>query len=371
MASPLLRELAEATGAPCVSLYVPLEAGFEQGRRNATRFGHAVDAAMARLQDGATREDWRARLTSIDPNDFPLHDVRTLAIFLGPTLLRTAAVTLPLPERAAVGHGFVLRPLALALDFARAYQLLALSVNHVAFFEGDQRGLRPHPLAGLPASMADALGTELTENQLQVHPAATGGGEIVFHGHGAAKDERSLDLERFHRVVQRALTDALKASHVPLVLAADQSHQGSLRAGLHLHQLLPIGLTGSPDHLSAEELHARAWPLIEDVVARERRDAAEAFETARNHGKATDRLDETVRAAVVGRVRRLWVVAEAQAPGRIDAEAGRITVDGAGEDDDALEELAAIVLRHAGEVIVASEATPMPVNAEVAAQLRY
>src|SRR6185295_14174841 len=107
--------------------------------------------------------------------------------------------------------------------------------------------------------------------------------------------------------------------------------------------------------------HTRAWPLIEDVVARERRDAAAAFETARNHGKATDRLEETVRAAVVGRVRRLWVVSEAHAPGRIDAEAGRIVADdGAAEDDDALEQLAAIVLRHAGEVIVASEATPMP-----------
>ena len=40
-------------------------------------------------------------------------------------------------------------------------------------------------------------------------------------------------------------------------------------------------------------------------------------------------------------------------------------------NDDALEELAAIVLRHAGEVIVASEATPMPTNADVAAELRY
>ena len=370
MASPLLRELADATAAPCVSLYVPLEAGFEQDRRNGTRFEQAVDAAVARLPDEAPRQEWRARLRAIDPSALPLHDVKTLAIFLGPTLFRTAALPLPVPECVAVGHGFVLRPLALALDFARTYHLLALSVNHVAFFEGDQRGLRPHPIPGLPSSLADALGTELTENQLQVHPGATGGSEIVFHGHGAAKDERSLDLERFHRVVQRALTDALKASHVPLVLAADQSHQGELRAGLKLRQLLDIGLTGSPDHLSAEELHARAWPLIEDVVARERRDAAAAFEAARNLGKATARLDETVRAAVIGRVRRLWVVAEAHAPGRIDVEAGRITADGAG-DDDALEELAAIVLRHAGEVIVASEATPMPASAEVAAELRY
>src|SRR4030095_15143402 len=102
MASPLLRELAEVTAAPCVSLYVPLEAGFEQDRRNATRFHHAVDEAVARLPDEATRENCRARLTGIDPNSLPLHDVKTLAIFLGPTLLRTAAVTLPLPKRAAV-----------------------------------------------------------------------------------------------------------------------------------------------------------------------------------------------------------------------------------------------------------------------------
>ena len=370
MAAPLLRELAEVTAAPCVSLYVPLEAGFEQDRRNAVRFQHAVDAAVARLPNGH-REQWRARLITIDPNAVPLHDVKTLAIFLGPTLLRTAAVSVALPERAAVSHGFVLRPLALALDFARTYHLLALSVNHVAFFEGDQRGLRPRHLAGLPTSMADALGTELTENQIQVHPAATGGGEIVFHGSGAANDERSLDLERFHRLVARVLTEQLRSSSIPLVLAADTSHQGALRAVLKLTQLAPIGLTGSPDHLSADELHQRAWPLIEDVVLHERQEATTAYESARNHGKATDRLEEIVRAATIGRVRRLWVVSEAQAPGRIDPEGGRIVLDGAGEDDDALEDLAAVVLRHAGEVIVASEAMPMPTSSEVAAELRY
>jgi hypothetical protein len=353
-----------------VSLYVPLEAGFEQDRRNAVRFEHAVDVAVARLPNGS-QQQWRQRLAAIDPNAVPLHDVKTLAIFLGPTLLRSAAVSLPLPERAVVGHGFVLRPLALALDFARTYHLLALSVNHVAFFEGDQRGLRPRALPGLPTSMADALGTELTENQIQVHPAATGGGEIVFHGTGAAKDERSLDLERFHRLVARVLTEQLRSSHVPLVLAADTSHQGSLRAVLKLSQLVPIGLTGSPDHLSADELHQRTWSIIEGVLLRERQEAAAAFEAARNHGKATDRLEEIVRAALIGRVRRLWVVSEAQAPGRIDAEAARIVPAGAGEDDDALEELTVAVLRHAGEVIVASEAMPMPTRSGVAAELRY
>ena len=148
-------------------------------------------------------------------------------------------------------------------------------------------------------------------------------------------------------------------------------HQGALRAVLKLSQLEPVGLTGSPDHLSADELHQRTWPLIEDVVLHERQEAAAAFEAARNHGKATDRLEEIVRAALIGRVRRLWVVAEARAPGRIDAEAGRIVPIDASEDDDALEELAAIVLRHAGEVIVASEAMPMPTASEVAAELRY
>src|SRR5688572_13194837 len=243
MASPLLRELADATAAPCISLYVPLEAGFEQDQRNAVRFRNAVDAAVARLPNGH-KEQWRERLAAINPNALPLHDVKTLAIFLGPTMLRSAAVGLALPERAAVGHGFVLRPLALALDFARTYHLLALSVNHVAFFEGDQRGLHPRALAGLPTSMADALGTELTENQIGVHPAATGGGELVFHGSGAAKDERSLDLERFHRLVARVLTEQLKSSHIPLVLAADTSHQGALRAVLKLSQLVSTGLTG-------------------------------------------------------------------------------------------------------------------------------
>lgn len=366
---PLLRELAEATRPPCVSIYLPLEVGFEQAKRNATRWEHAVHEAVGRLRDARNGDEWQARLGAVDLRDIPLHDVKTLAVFLDAALLRQVKLAQPLPDQVAVAHTFTLRPLALALDFERPYNLLALSVNRVAFYEGDHRGLRPRPIAGLPGSMADALGSELTQGELQYHSVPAEGGELMVHGHGGARDERDVDLERFHRVVRRVLTDELKGSSVPLVLATDHTHNGPFRSGLKLHQLLPVGLTGNPDHLSPEELHTRAWPLIEDVVAGERRDAAAVFEEARGLGKAAIGLKDTVHAAVVGRVRRLWVAAEARVPGRIDMEAGRVVPNGG--DDDALEELTAIVVRHAGDVIVASEATPMPAQAEVAAELRY
>jgi hypothetical protein len=242
-----------------------------------------------------------------------------------------------------------------ALARERRCWLLVLAVNHVAFYEGDARGLSPASVPGLPASMVDALGENLTPGQLQAHSGAAHGGEIMFHGQGGAGDERAIDLERFHRVVGRALVDHLKDAAVPLVLAADQRHQGPFRAHVKIAQLLKRGVVGSPERLSAKDLHERAWPIVDGLVERDQETAAAAFEQARNLGKATDRLDTTVQAAVVGRIRRLWLHADARVPGTVDAESGRM-IAGKNGHDDVLEQVTAIVLRRGGEVIVVDEA---------------
>src|SRR5690606_41088632 len=53
-------------------------------------------------------------------------------------------------------------------DLHAAYRVLAVSVNRVAHFEGGPEGLREAPLSGVPTSLSDALGDELTEVQFRV-----------------------------------------------------------------------------------------------------------------------------------------------------------------------------------------------------------
>jgi len=73
-------------------------------------------------------------------------------------------------------------------------------------------------------------------------------------------------------------------------------------------------------------------------------------------------------AALAGLVRRLWVDADRTEPGHIDESTGEIAP--AGGDEDVLDELAALVIRRAGDVYVVPEASRLPAHASLIAELR-
>src|SRR5690606_9802843 len=135
-------------------------------------------------------------------------------------------------------------------------------------------------LPGVPASLTDALGEELTEVQFRVRgPVAAGS------MHGSGREERKVDLVRFHEALARTLAAALADDALPIVLAATEEHQGGLRAIAKLPGLLDEGVHGNFDHASPAELAARCAPVVEAWLARRAAECAATWGRARNSGK--------------------------------------------------------------------------------------
>jgi hypothetical protein len=306
----------------------------------------------------------RLRGVEIDVRRLP-DSVAALAIFLDGGALRAYALPVPATHRVAVGTGPVLRPLLRGLRHARRYRALALSANRVALFEGGYTGLDASPRPGLPGSLTDVLGEETTQKEFRVRGTGTGGAAPAYYSHDGASAEQKLDLERFHRALHRILATELKDA-LPLVLVATEAHQAGLRAAGPIPGLLAKGVHGNPDHLSVADLHARAWPLVEQAIDAEEIELRRDYERAVNLGKSARGLDEIGRSAAAGRVRRLWLEADARVPGRVDPASGHIE-DAA--EDDVLEDLAGLVVSHGGEVLVVA-ADRMPAAGNAAAELR-
>lgn len=368
-----LRLLAEDREGPRVSLYLPLRPAFPEVIGNAVRYGHAIALAADRLsgEDGLSTCDvdaWSERLGEVETDVRRLeHPVEGIAVFLDRELFRAYLLTSPPRECVVVEECFALRDLIREVAIDRPYRLLALSMNRVALFEGDAKGLRPRAVPGLPASLEDALGSQRVGRELFYRTSPEGNRGSIFQGHGGGKEERKLDLERFHRVVASALERELRASEGPLLLAADSSHDGPFRGMARLPGLLEATLSGNPDHLSPGDLHQRAWPLVREDGERRIRALAAEFDRVRNRGKGLVDLDLVFPAAASGRVRRLWLDAEARVPGRIERATGRI-VDPQGRDGDVLDAMAGMVLRAGGEVLVVSSEA-MPASTGLAAEL--
>ena len=360
------RALASPRPPPLASVYLPLDREFPDSKQNAPRVEQAAATLERRLGEAglpsAEAEDRASRLLSVE-TDVRILDapVSGLAIFLDAESLHAYTLALLVDSRVTVGDHFTLRPLLREAARDQRYRLLALSVNRVALYDGSARGLRPSGGKGLPESMAAAL--DLAPDPVTLRPR----GETLSHDRAGGAARREEDLRHFLRAVAKAL-EGLADPAVPLVLAAVASEQGDFRAIAKLPGLIPVGVVCNPDYLSPEDLHARAWPLVEAAADREEASAGAAFERARNRGKGLDLLDDVVAAATAGRVRRLWLEARKRVPGGIDATTGRIVTAGS-PDEDVLEALASIVLARSGEVIVA-EPSRMPVTTGVAAELR-
>jgi hypothetical protein len=355
-----------------VTVHLPLQRSVPEVRQNALLLEQAAREVEQRLAALAVPADVAAaRAAALGAVDLDLAQLspalRAVALLQDERGVQAVGLHTEAPWAVSVASCFALRPLLGALHRSTRYRVLAVSVNRVAHYEGDADGLREIPLPGVPASLPDALGEELTGKELRMRGTQRGGGAPAVYSHGSGKEERKLDLVRFHEALARTLAAALGEATLPIVVAGTDEHQSGLRATARLGALLDDGLSGNFDHATPAELAARSAPLVERWLARRTAEQAAGWERARNRGKALDLLGDVGAAALTGRIARLWVDATRVVPGGLDPATGQL-VPGHG-DDDVLDALCEAVLVRGGEVVpVDAGLLPSPTGA--AAELR-
>jgi hypothetical protein len=136
--------------------------------------------------------------------------------------------------------------------------------------------------------------------------------------------------------------------------------------------LLEAGISGSPDRTATEELHTRAWALVEPLFARERDSAAAAYREALGTGRASDSLEDVLTAAEAGRIDVLFVPTGADVLSVSPASAVVSHADGRRElgGADPIEQAVVGTILNAGTVYAVPE-REMPDRAPVAALFRY
>jgi len=364
---------------PCLSLYQPTHRRHPQNQQDPIRFRNLVKALEESL-----RQKYPAReiqpllepfLALAEDHDFWNHTLDGLAVLGASDIFRVYVLRRQVVELAVVADSFHTKPLARMVQSADRYQVLGLSRQEVQLFEGNRDSLDEVELAkGVPRTITEALGEELTDPRLTVASYGTGaGGPGMHHGHGGKKDEVDLDAERFFRAVDRAVLERhSQPSGLPLILAALPEHHALFHEVSHNALLMAEGIEINPDALPVDELRERAWRVVEPHYQARLSDLVEAFGSARSHGLGADELGPVAAAAVSGRIATLLVEADREIPGRIDQATGHVQFDDLGrpEVDDVLDDLGELVLKHGGEIVVVP-AERMPTRMGVAATYRF
>jgi hypothetical protein len=370
--------LLNAHEPPCLSLYQPTHRHHPKNQQDPIRFRNLVKAMGESL-----RQKYAARGVQVllEPfralagdRDFWNHTLDGLAVLGAPGLFRVYKLQWPVAELVVVADSFHTKPLIRILQSADRYQILGLNRREIKLFEGNRDALDEVELAqGVPRTITEALGEELTEpHQTVASYGAGAGGTPMHHGHGSKKDEVDIDTERFFRAVDRAVLEHhSRLSSLSLMLSALPEYHALFRRISHNPFLIAEGIDIHPDALSVDALRDRAWGVVEPHYDARLARLAEEFGRAKAKGLGADELALVAEAAVAGRVARLLIEADRQIPGRMDAATGRIELDNLAhpEVDDLLDDLGELVLKMRGQVVVVPSER-MPTRTGIAAIYR-
>jgi hypothetical protein len=381
LTNDVLTELsADHHQQPRLSLYQPTHRHHPENQQDPIRFRGLVKELELLLLVNHPSAEVSSLLEPFETlgrdTEFWNHTHDGLAVFAAPGCFKVIALPRTVQELTIVADSFHTKPLRRILQSADRYQVLGLNLHEIKLYEGDRDGIEEIDLAeGVPSTIAEALGEELTEaHQTVASYGGAGGGSVAMrHGHGGKSDEVDNDADRFFRAVDRGVLEMhSRPSGLPLILAALPEHHHLFHEVSHNPALVSEGIKMHPDSISLDELRECAWtifgPLYQDRLAALGND----FAIAKSKGLGLDDLALIGEAVVAGRVATLLIEADREIVGHIHDGSGNLhlgTTDHL-QSDDLLDDLGERVLKLGGEVFVIP-AAQMPTDTGAAATCRY
>ena len=181
-----------------------------------------------------------------------------------------------------------------------------------------------------------------------------------------------MSLLRYFRQIDKGLHDLLKEEHAPLLLAGvDYLHSIYAEANTYPH-LMKAGLTGNPERLSSEELHAQAWAIVMPHFQKSRQEAMDRYKDLAGSNQASSSIGKVVPAALDGKIELLFISPDLQHWGIYNPDTNEVHVHEKEEpgDEDLLELITSQTLLNKGTVFLVRPEETLELG-QVAAVFRY
>jgi hypothetical protein len=383
-----IKTLADSSGGPHLSIYMPAVKAGPETRQNSIRFKNLLDQASDQLHESGLSPDEINRLLNQAnqlraDNVFWQQQNEGLVVLINEHDTHVYQLPREFPEEARVNDRFYLTPLMQFLYEGGDFYILALSQNNVRLLKGTPYTIEEVPLEGVASSIEDSLPYEDPERHFNWHPRSANPGTNVpgqrpgmFYGHGSGDDEAANnDILRYFKNLNKGVTNLLKDSRSPLVLAGVDYLLPIYKEANSYPHLVEEAITQHPKSFQEKELQQEAWKIVKPIFDEAKNEIIGRYSLlkGRNEHIATDDLKEVITAAPFGRVEVLFVDKNAQRWGSFDEQQHEVKFsdnDQPGSQD--LIEFAALETLRNGGIVYAVEPGELPGEAhDVAAILRY
>ena len=366
-----------------VSLFMPTYRVGRETRQNRIRLKNLIrDAEKQLIELGYRVPDAKALL---QPAEDLLGPIGTwmdsgdgLAVFLSANIARQYSLPIRLKKKLVVTERFHVKPLLPLFSGDGLFLVLALSQNEVRLLQGTRSIVSQVELEN-----TDSLVQKLKPDDPEAHlnwympsgvPGAPGRNAAIFHGVGGGTENDRARLLDYFREVDKALRSILSMEQAPLVLAGVEYLHALYREVSSYPHIFETGISGNPEQLSVDELHAEAWQMLRPYFQQTRQTAKERYQqlSGQNSHLASEDLEKILPAALHGQVEVLFVKVGAQQWGKFDPaslQVHQVEVYQPG-DEDLLDRAAVLTLRNGGTVFAVRKGQ-VPSRSLAAAILRY
>jgi len=327
------KTLIEQPPGPSLSLYMPIYRKGAEAQQNPIQLRNLLrEAEQKFLARGLRRPEVESLLEParalVTQRLFWEHPDEGLAMFLSPQAFYVYQLPLALEKLVVVADRFHIKPLLPLFTADGQFYLLTLSQNAVRLFRGTHFSVQGVAMENIPTSLAEAMRYTVGEKQLQFHTATQAPGgqggrrQAMFFGDGGERDQEKTNLLQFFQQVDEGLHHQLQDARWPLVLAGVDYLLPLYREASTYANILPEGIPGNPDHLSAQTLHARAWEKVAPIFESAQQGAVERYHKLAGSGSAQASADlkTILSAAYIGRVDTVWVARDQLQWGKFDPE---------------------------------------------------
>jgi hypothetical protein len=378
-----LNKLIVTSKGSCVSIYMPANKSGPEAEQNSIRFKNLLREAEQRLVDQGHKLPEAKDLLApagalLTDSFFWRHQNEGLAVFVSPEIFKYFRLPLTFGQNVFIGDSFNVTPLLPMFIADGRFYILALNKKNIRLFQCTRMNIQEVELVKVPKSIDELLRYNVSDQNITYHVVGNRGqnkaATAVFHGHGAGTDNaaKKKDVLEFFQQLDRYLRKFLEGERAPMILAGVEYQQSIYREASNYPNLMAQGINGSPDALSNDELHRKAWSILEPYFKKSLENAIDLFKQGLAAGRCSTDLAEVVKAAYQGRVETLFVTIGLQQWGKYHTETGEVEIhDSRQTGDRSLQNLAAIqTLLKNGSVYVV-ESREAPVHTPLAALLRY
>ncbi len=349
-----LNRLMEAQEFPCISILLPTYRTAPDYHKNGMVLKKLVREAENRLESELSKREAKPYIEKLNELAEKVDISKTLdglALFVNSNNAEIIDLPFPVKERVVIDKTFATRDIIMTINRGIRYYALVLSIEKIRLIQCYRDEAVEIEKHGFPMySNLDFY--ELNPSDLS--------------------QEKARIVKDFFRKASRALQDLLKKENQSIVVMGVEKNLGFFREVANLEDSIINYIEGSYVGVSAHDIGKKVWPAVKETMMKKRNESVSELEKAVSSGKYAGYLENVWRFANEGRVSLLLVEESYHQSCRLNQDNTITPLDEPekGMIDDAVDEVAEIVLNKGGKVVFVNDGLLKDFN-RIAAVLRY